>query len=75
MDVETVHRRLAELGVEARKLMGGVLNQQPGFWNFKAGGLANAHALADSTLFLGIHQTLSDAQVNGGVETLESIFR
>ena len=75
MDVETVHRRLADLGVEARKLMGGVLNQQPGFWNFKAGGLANARALADSTLFLGIHQTLSDVQVKNGVETLRSIFR
>ncbi|MBP5542784.1 MAG: DegT/DnrJ/EryC1/StrS family aminotransferase [Kiritimatiellae bacterium] len=74
MDVETVHRKLADLGVEARKLMGGVLNQQPGFWNYEAGALANARALAGSTLFLGIHQTLSDEQVRFGAEALKSVL-
>ena len=74
MDVETVHRKLADLGVEARKLMGGVLNQQPGFWNYEADSLANARALADSTLFLGIHQTLSDEQVRFGAEALKSVL-
>ena len=74
MDVETVHRRLADAGVEARRLMGGVLNQQPGFWDFKAGTLANAHALADSTLFLGIHQTLAEGQIRFGADVMKSMF-
>ena len=74
MDVETVHARLAGMGVEARKLMGGVLKQQPGFWNYEAGELANARALADSTLFLGIHQTLSEEQVQIGIDAVKSIF-
>ena len=62
------------MGVEARKLMGGVLNQQPGFWNYEAGKLANARALASSTLFLGIHQTLSEEQVEIGVKALRAVF-
>ena len=74
MDVETVHARLAGMGVEARNLMGGVLNQQPGFWNYEAGELANARALADSTLFFGIHQTLSEEQVQIGIDVVKSIF-
>ena len=74
MDVETAHRLLAERGVEARKLMGGVLNQQPGFWNFKAGALTQAHALADSTLFLGIHQTLSDEQVGLAAAAVQDLL-
>lgn len=74
MDVETVHRRLADKGVEARKLMGGVLNQQPGFWNFKSGRLPNARALADSTLFFGIHQTLSETQTTVAANALLKIF-
>jgi CDP-6-deoxy-D-xylo-4-hexulose-3-dehydrase len=74
MDVETVHARLAGMGVEARKLMGGVLNQQPGFWNYEAEELTNARALADSTLFLGIHQTLSEEQVQIGIDAMKSIF-
>lgn len=74
MDVETVHARLAGVGVEARKLMGGVLNQQPGFWNYEAEELTNARALADSTLFLGIHQTLSEEQVQIGIDAMKSIF-
>ena len=74
MDVETVHARLAGMGVEARKLMGGVLNQQPGFWNYEAEELTNARALADTTLFLGIHQTLSEEQVQIGIDAMKSIF-
>jgi CDP-6-deoxy-D-xylo-4-hexulose-3-dehydrase len=74
MDVETVHARLAGMGVEARKLMGGVLNQQPGFWNYEAEELTNARALADATLFLGIHQTLSEEQVQIGIDAMRSIF-
>lgn len=74
MDVETVHARLAGMGVEARKLMGGVLNQQPGFWNYEAEELTNARALADTTLFLGIHQALSEEQVQIGIDAMKSIF-
>lgn len=74
MGVETAHLRLAECGVEARKLMGGVLNQQPGFWNFESGELGKARELADSTLFLGIHQTLSDEQINLAAKSLRKVF-
>lgn len=74
MDVEAVYRELADLGVESRRLMGGVLNQQPGFWNYEADELVNARALANSTLFLGIHQTLSNEQVRYGATVLKSVL-
>ena len=75
LDVDLVHRRLADDWVEARRLMGGVLNRQPGFGRYESGGLENARTLADTTLFFGIHQTLTEDQTVMAARALNEILQ
>lgn len=51
-------QRLLARGVEVRTLMGGAITQQPAYRHLPHDGLARCTALAEASLFVGIHQTL-----------------
>jgi dTDP-4-amino-4,6-dideoxygalactose transaminase len=60
---EAVVARLANRGVETRTLMGGAMADQPAFRDWVNDGLANCRARAGRTFFVGIHQSLAEADV------------
>lgn len=62
-NVEDAFESLSKNGVEIRTLMGGVINEQKAFDYIDQHVYENAHEMAEKAFFVGIHQTLSDAQV------------
>jgi dTDP-4-amino-4,6-dideoxygalactose transaminase len=55
--------RLMARGVEVRTLMGGAITRQPAWSELPHDGLAHCTALAEASLFVGIHQTLPEEDV------------
>ncbi|MFO0950104.1 MAG: DegT/DnrJ/EryC1/StrS family aminotransferase [Isosphaeraceae bacterium] len=62
-DVRALSERLAARGVEVRSLMGGAITQQPAYRDLSHDGLHNCRAIASQSFFVGIHQTLEEADV------------
>jgi len=55
---------LSEKQIEIRTLMGGVCNEQQAFRGILNGEiLENAHRMAETTFFVGIHQTLQKESI------------
>lgn len=55
--------RLAARGVETRTLMGGPIADHPAYRHVATDGNANARELSRRALFVGVHQTLPEADV------------
>lgn len=65
LNVKKAWEFLSAKGVEIRTLMGGVSNEQPAFaWIGDGCVFENAHKMADKTFFVGIHQTLTQKQID-----------
>lgn len=65
LNVKKAWELLSVKGVEIRTLMGGVSNEQPAFdWIGEGGVFEHAHKMADKTFFVGIHQTLTQNQID-----------
>jgi CDP-6-deoxy-D-xylo-4-hexulose-3-dehydrase len=62
-DVRALAARLAARGVEVRSLMGGAITHQPAYRDLPHDGLRECRATASRSFFVGIHQTLDDADV------------
>lgn len=63
---------LSKVGVEIRTLMGGVSNEQEAFVEILGDALQpNAHHMANTTFFVGIHQTLPEEDVRKVAEILK----
>ena len=69
-NVEQAWKVLSEEQLEIRTLMGGVSNEQPAFSHLSGPRCHNAHAMSESTFFVGIHQTLTDSQIDDMVELI-----
>ena len=55
---------MSEKQIEIRTLMGGVCNEQQAFQGILNGDiLENAHRMAETTFFVGIHQTLKKESI------------
>lgn len=63
MTIKEAYNILAPKGVEIRTLMGGVTNEQKAFCSVSDEIFENAHDMAEHTFFVGIHQTLSNQQI------------
>ena len=72
---EGLARRLMERGVEVRTLMGGAITRQPAWKDVPHDGLVNCTALAEASLFVGIHQTLRDEDVEAVARILAEEVR
>lgn len=77
MDVRAAWELLSPEGVEIRTLMGGATCTQPAFKDRVTYGPqtnANATAMADTTFFVGIHQTLPEADVAEVAGVIDDMF-
>lgn len=61
---------LSTESLEIRTLMGGVSSEQPAFSHLSELQYENAHTMAETTFFVGIHQTLDYNQVEKMVEII-----
>lgn len=76
MSVNDAYEILLKEDIEIRTLMGGVSNEQEAFRNILGKHTyVNAHNMAYSTFFVGIHQTLSSDDVRYVANKLLEIFR
>lgn len=76
MSVRDAWEMLSPKGVEIRTLMGGATCLQPAFKNLvEAGDQSNAIEMADTTFFVGIHQTLSREDVRAVGRLINDTFR
>ncbi|MBU48953.1 MAG: hypothetical protein CL920_09665 [Deltaproteobacteria bacterium] len=73
-EVLEVSRSLAERGVETRNLMGGVIADQPAFQDLPTDGLQHCRALAKTSIFVGIHQTLTTEDVHDVAKHLRAVL-
>ena len=65
LNVKKAWELLSVKGVEIRTLMGGVSNEQPAFdWIEEGVVFKHAHKMAEKTFFVGIHQTLTQNQID-----------
>lgn len=69
-NVDEAWKVLSAEQLEIRTLMGGVSNEQLAFSHLSGQSCRNAHAMAESTFFVGIHQTLTDFQIDSMVKII-----
>jgi len=69
-DAQDLTTRLRARGVEVRTLMGGAITRQPAYRRLKSDGTANCLAMAASSFFVGIHQTLPHEDVRAVAEII-----
>ena len=78
LDGKTIYdayRILLAEGIEIRTLMGGVSNEQKAFSEVLGSELQkNAHEVALTTFFVGIHQTLPEEDVRAVAEKLKALL-
>lgn len=74
--IQDVYPLLAEEGIEMRTLMGGVSNEQAAFCGSVLSPelLPEAHLMAESTFFVGIHHTLPLADVHHVAARLRALL-
>ena len=76
MTVRDAWTLLSPKGVEIRTLMGGATCSQPAFKDsIDFGDQSNAIEMADTTFFVGIHQTLSRGDVKAVARIINDTFR
>lgn len=76
MTVRDAWELLSPKGVEIRTLMGGATCSQPAFkGSIDFGDQSNAIEMADTTFFVGIHQTLSRGDVRAVGHLINDTFR
>ncbi|MDE6009290.1 MAG: DegT/DnrJ/EryC1/StrS family aminotransferase [Muribaculaceae bacterium] len=76
MTVRDAWEILSPKGVEIRTLMGGATCSQPAFRDLvEFGAQTNAIGMADTTFFIGIHQTLSAHDVKAVARIINDTFR
>ena len=76
MNVRDAWEQLSPKGVEIRTLMGGATCTQPAFEkcvDYKA--QQNATNMADTTFFVGVHQTLSISDVQAVARIINFTFK
>ena len=75
MNVTDAWRILKAEGIEIRTLMGGVSNEQVAFREIlDSATLRIAHVMAETTFFVGIHQTLPEEDVRHVAKTLSAFL-
>lgn len=75
MTVNDAYNILSKEDIEIRILMGGVSNEQEAFKDILDNSiLKNAHEMAETTFFVGIHQTLSDEDVEYVANKIKELF-
>lgn len=75
MTVNDAYNILSKEDIEIRILMGGVSNEQEAFKDILDDSiLRNAHEMAETTFFVGIHQTLSDEDVKYVANKIKKLF-
>lgn len=75
MTVNDAYNILSKEDIEIRILMGGVSNEQEAFKDILDDSiLRNAHEMAETTFFVGIHQTLSDEDVEYVANKIKKLF-
>ena len=76
MTVNDAYNILSKKDIEIRILMGGVSNEQEAFVDILGKDIQkNAHEMAETTFFVGIHQTLSDEDVLYVANKIKEIFK
>lgn len=75
MTVNDAYNILSKEDIEIRILMGGVSNEQEAFKDILDNSIfKNAHEMAETTFFVGIHQTLSDEDVEYVANKIKELF-
>lgn len=76
MTVRDAWERLCVRGVEIRTLMGGATCKQPAFKDMiQFGDQSNAIEMADTTFFVGIHQTLTSHDVKAVARIINDVLK
>jgi CDP-6-deoxy-D-xylo-4-hexulose-3-dehydrase len=73
--IESIATKLAQFGVEIRSLMGGSIADHAAFQSLSHDGLANTREMGSTSFFVGIHQTLSTADVRAVANILKSVLK